>query len=790
MKRLVLAGLLTALAASARAQTPAPPPVPAATPSPAATPTPAPVANANDFFSGEADLGLIQKNVDTISSKFLEYRDIPNGIVVPFFRLNGQKDGLRYDFAGQFVQQADQRYLLRVEKDWFRLDGDYNDIPHRFGNGGRTLEQRTGNGVYQISDTLQQSFQTAIGAPRSALTYGFLNALVAPSLAASPADVDLALNRERSRLGARFTPGPVDVNVSYYRERRTGDRADAGTSFGFGNVVETPEPVGYLTQDIGADAELKGTWGVARAGVHYNWFKNNIPSLSFDNPFRATDSTDASAYQSPGSASTAGPRFGTVALPPDNDTVTGTAGVTLKLGKRSRLGADLAIGRWNQDTTPFIPYSTNTAITAPFAVTDPANLPAQKLDGKVDTTAINAYFNSRPVDQVSFNLRFRRYDFDNKTARISIPGYVRFDAAWEAIPRISVPYGYTNDRLDATVDVDLGKLTIEGGYRRTAMDRTFRETEKTTENTGLVNVDLRPADWFVLRAGYEHGRRGYQGLDIGASEDASQVTPAAPGNVYSIPAGNPAFAAIYASFGCGGAPCNLRFDQAARKSDHVSAQLQASPGSGKATFGLSWNYNKDDYDETRYGLTLLEYNTLTAEVDYSPSGKWTVYGFYTWERTSDDLRGRQSGATVSASPLDDWTSNVEDKINSLGAGATLTFVPEKWSANLFARWQKVDGNNALASAAGGAPALARVALGGVQSIPAYDDTTITSVNAELRYQLRKAWSLSLGGWYEKYDVADAQTTGLVNYVPGSFFLAANDGPYRAWWGYLKLSYRW
>jgi hypothetical protein len=181
---------------------------------------------------------------------------------------------------------------------------------------------------------------------------------------------------------------------------------------------------------------------------------------------------------------------------------------------------------------------------------------------------------------------------------------------------------------------------------------------------------------------------------------------------------------------------------------------------------------------------------VTAEVDYSPSGKWSVYGFYTWEKTNDDLRGRQSGATISANPLDDWSSNVEDKINSFGAGATLTFVPEKWSANLFARWQKVDGNNALAAPAGGVPANGRVAVGGVRSIPAYDDTKITGVNAELRYQLRKAWAFTLGGWFEKYDVADAQTTGLVNYIPGSFFLAANDGPYRAWWGYLKLSYRW
>jgi MtrB/PioB family decaheme-associated outer membrane protein len=744
---------------------------------------------AEDFFSGAADLSLIQKDVDTISSKFLEYRAIPNGLALPFFRLDGQKDGFRYDLAGQFLQQSDQRYLLRLEKDSFRLDGDYNTIPHRFGNGGKTLEQRTGDGVFQISDTLQQTFQTIIGPPSSSITYAFLNKLVTPSLNAAPADLDLMLDRERSRLGARFTPGALDLRVGYYRERRTGDRANAGTSFGFGNVVETPEPLGYLTQDIGADAEWKGSWGVARAGVHYNWFKNNITSTAFDNPFRAVDSTDGSAYTAPGSSSTGGPRYGLVSLPPDNDAVTGTAGVTFKVGKKSRAGADMALGYWSQDSTGFIPYTTNTAITNPFDATDPSRLPAPRLAGKIDTTSFNAYFNSRPADHVSLNLRFRRYDLDNKTTRLSFPGYVRFDAVWEAIPRISVPYGYTNDQLDASVSYDFGKATVEGGYRWTARDRTFRETEKTTENAGLVKVDFRPNDWFLLHAGYERASRGYSGLEIQRSEEASFQAPGAPTNLLAIPSNDPAFAATYQSLGCGGAPCNIRYDQAARKSDRVTAQVQASPGSGKATFGLAWNYNKDDYNETVYGLTLFKYNTITADFDYSPSGKWSLYAFYSWEQINDDLRGRQSGSTVSAIPLDDWTSNVEDKINSIGAGATLNFVPDKWSASLFLRWQKVDGNNAIAAPPGGAPANARTQYGGVQSIPAYDDTKIAGVNAELKYQLRRAWAFALGGWFEKYEVNDAQTTGSINYAPGSFFLAINDGNYRAWWGYLKMSYR-
>ncbi len=750
----------------------------------------APPAVANDFFSGRVELGLIQKDVDTISSKFLEYRDIPNGIVLPYFRLNGEKEGLRYDFAGQFLQQTDQRFRLRVEKGWFRLDGDYNTIPHRFGNGGRTLEQVTSEGVFRISPALQAANQTIIGPPSSRINYTFLNNLVTPSLNASAPDVDLVLDRERSRLVASARPGDVDVKLAYFRERRTGDRAAAGTAFGFSNVVETPEPVGYLTQDVGADAELAGDWGVARAGVHYNWFRNNILGLAFDNPFRATDSTDPSAYQAPGSASTGGPVRGLVALPPDNEAVTGTAAATVKIGKKSRVGADVAIGRWTQDSTNFIPYTTNTAITSPFNATDPSRLPAQRLDGAIDTTALNAYFNTRPTDHLSVNLRFRRYDLENKTARLSLPGYVRFDAVWEDIPRISVPYSYANDRFDAIVGFDWSKVSIEGGYRWTANDRTFRETDKTSENTLVASLNLRPNDWLVVRASYEHGDRSYEGLEIERSEEASFQIHGTPVNVYAIPDHDPALAATYNSFQCGSAPCNIRYDQAPKKSDRFIALAQASPGSGKTTFALSWNYNKDDYDETRYGLNLFKYNTVTAQIDYTPSEKWSVYGFYTWEQLNDDLRGRQSGASISSNPLDDWTSVVDDKTNSFGAGGTLSFVPEKWTATFFARWQKTNGNNDLDAPVGGAPYNARTSVGGVRDIPAYDDTEILGMNAELRYQFRKAWAVALGGWFEDYTSDDAQTTGIVNYAPGSFFLAANDGSYRAWWGYVRLSYRW
>jgi MtrB/PioB family decaheme-associated outer membrane protein len=757
-------------------------------------------AASDDYNTGEVNLGAVQTDSDTLSSKFLEYRDIPNGITAPYFRFEGRKGDFKYDFRGQNVQQRDQRYGLFLEKDKLRLKGDYNQIPHRFGNNGRTLLEETSEGVWRMSDTLQRSFQTTLEAtsPRTQINYLFLNNLVSPSLA-SANRVDLRLQRERGNLAFSVKPNEdVDVRVTYFRERRVGDRAASGTAFGFGNVVELPETVYYLTQDVGADAQYAATWGVVRAGLRYNWFRNRVTTFAWDNPFRFTNSTDASAYTAPGAGSIGGPAFSVMALPPDSEAWTGSAGATFKLPSRTRLAVDAVLGRWTQNTTPFIAYTTNTSILGEdaaggtFPGTDAGRLPAGRLDGDVNTTSLSASLSSRPADKLSVTARFRSYELDNQTGRIAFPGYVRFDAVWEEIPRISVPYGYKNDRFDATVGYDFDPVTLEGGFRHTRFDRTFRETEQTRENAFSVAAVVRGGDWARLRASYERAERDYEGLEIELSEEASFQRPGAPANVLAIPppSENPAFAATYASLCGSGAVCNLRFDQAKKDSDRIGATLDLTPGDGKFGVNLGYVRTKDDYKETRYGLTEASFDSVSAQVDFTPTERASLWAFYNYEKMVNAQRGRQSGATVSANPLDDWTSDVADKADTFGVGGDFTLKPETWFLKVWGQYQKVDGLNDLFAAPGGAPAAARTAVGGVQDISLYDDTKLATVYGELKYQFAKAWALALGGFFEDYEIKDSNTKGLLNYVPGSFFLAAVDDDYQATAVFLRLTYNW
>jgi Putative outer membrane beta-barrel porin, MtrB/PioB len=441
-------------------------------------------------------------------------------------------------------------------------------------------------------------------------------------------------------------------------------------------------------------------------------------------------------------------------------------GATFKPPNRSRLSADVALGSWRQNETPFIPFTTNTSIQTP-------PLPASKLDGKIDTTSISAFFTSQLADNFRINARFRRYDLDNKTPRLRFEeGYVRFDAVLEEIPRISVPYGYTNSRFEASASYDFGKVTLEGGYNYVKMDRTFRETEQTTDNGFVVKADVRGSEWVLLRGSFEHFKRDFDAYDTEASEEASFLDPGAPANQLIL----------------------RRYDQAKKDVNRFGASVQITPPSGKAAVILSYFRTKDDYNkdpvlnhltgqsESPLGLLDATYDSFSAEVDFTPNERATFYAFYSHERNDNFQAGRQSGGSLSTNPLDGWTASVEDKIDSVGGGGNFILVPDKWNLDIFGRYQKVDGNNDLFSPPGGSPDTAT-------SIPLYDDTKIVTFSAQITYQIATAWALSVGGLFEDYEIRDAQTGGILNYMPGSFFLAANDGDYQAKVGYLQLRYR-
>ncbi len=769
---------------------------------------PALADEASDFSTGTVTFGLQQRDVDTVSSKFYEYRSIPDGGVAPYFSFKGKKGDFRWDLFGRDVTQGDQRYYGTAEGKSWQFHADFTGVPHSFGNDGKSILNIDEPNEWRFSDTLQSIYQAQLIPAQAArrIDYdckprpGFvppanclsLFAMVSPTLDSHPADIDIKLQRDRTNLSFSLTPGAgnFDVGVTYFHEKRTGSRTNNGTSFGFGNVVETYDPIRYITQDLGVNATFQGDWGNAFAAFDYNDFTDKWDTFLWENPFRATDSTDASAYQSPSNTSVNGPVFGRYALPPSNQAWAFKGGTTLHLSPKTRLTADGQVGRWTQNEQPFIPFTTNTSIRIPDGrdATNPANLPAHNLDGQIDVLALNGFFTTGLGSKLRLNARYRFYENENKTPRIRFEeGYVRFDAAWEDIPRITVPNGFKSNLFDVFATFDLGsRFDLEAGWRWQKVERAYRETEHTTENTLRVAADFGVGGGFTARGIYEHGTRDFDAYNPAEAEEHSFLVPGDPANQTVL----------------------RRYDQAKRDRDRLGLQAQWSGGKFNLSAGYFWN--RDQYDDTpvscnadfngivgdsaRFctggvstplGLMEAKYKTFSLDADFSPNDKVDIYAFYSREDISDYQTGRQSGATVTFDPTFNWDSNVDDKVNSIGAGADFTLVPDKWFLYVFYRYQKVDGNNAFTAGPGTRPPT----TGPVENIPNYDDTEINHFAGRVKWQFASAWAATLGGWWEKYVYVDSQTGQVLYYMPASFFLNPVNGDYNGWVGYLNLTYK-
>src|SRR5690349_9398865 len=114
------------------------------------------------FHLEQFDLGALFTDVDSNSSKYEEYRDRREGVIVPGLALSGQtKDGKHvFELLGRDITRDDGRWTLGLAKPGcVALNIDFNQIVHRFGNDGTLLHGYTAPGVYSLSDSLQAANQ-------------------------------------------------------------------------------------------------------------------------------------------------------------------------------------------------------------------------------------------------------------------------------------------------------------------------------------------------------------------------------------------------------------------------------------------------------------------------------------------------------------------------------------------------------------------------------------------------------------------------------------------------------
>jgi hypothetical protein len=372
-----------------------------------------------------------------------------------------------------------------------------------------------------MNATLRKALGDAVDAtlPTTARTYPFYVNLLQPTID-SVGYVDLYGERKTGNVGFDL---PFGLSFTYLREVKDGHRgASAGDILGtVSPVIDVPEPMDELTQDFGFRWAYNFKIGNAYASFNRNIYNDRVDALVVDNPFRATDLAYSSASVPGGPGQV---RFSTA---PDNEANRTAFGGQIKLPLHTRVSADLAFQQMTQDAA-FLPFTINSAIFTPAGVpaTNLTALPQQSLDGKIDTTTFNVSFVSRPISPLSIRMRYRSYDLENKTTPISWLGGSTSgspDRSWSPTSASAdAPYGYatanlydsSSKRFDAQVGFDVGPLTLEGGYRFTKLERTYREATSGDENGYSLAAVFHAWDWVGFRGMFEQVDRSAEGETV------------------------------------------------------------------------------------------------------------------------------------------------------------------------------------------------------------------------------------------------------------------------------------
>ena len=452
-------------------------------------PKPSAVATPDIPLVNQIDLGIRGTvfGTDSDQARYQRYRDVRDGGTLDRLRVYKDTDAFRYSLQADHVGYRDQRFSASyMNYGKVKASFEWNQIPLFYSQDTRTLYDTSTPGQLTLNDSVQSGIQNK--------TLTLADALGGASV------FDLRTRRDVASFALTYSATPnVDVNVNFKNTQKTGGYPWGG-SFGISGAIATelPVPVDHRTTDFGTNLEYANDHGYARLGYDGSFFRNNVTTLTWDNPSRITDSA------------TLGPAQGRMALWPNTEMNTVSAAGGLNLPGRSHATAFLSVASMTNNN-PLLPYTINSALVSPA-------LDRPNSDVSARVTAMNYALTSRPVSMLWFSARYRQYEFDNRTVPFNVTNGVNYDTAIVALNKESEPFGSTRHTFDADASfTPVMYVGFRAGYTREEIDRTYRIVEKTTEDIARASVDLTGLSWLTVRGVFEHSKRvGLAGRSAGA----------------------------------------------------------------------------------------------------------------------------------------------------------------------------------------------------------------------------------------------------------------------------------
>ncbi len=469
-------------------------------------------------------------------AKFYEYKTEKPGPFGDFNFATGSANGLyQFDAWGYnpgYSDQAYDGYFTKAGEHY--LDFHWDQTPHVYSTSASTLFVTNGNALTLANPNLPGLLYNAgvVGYPSAGanlVTKGnALNTVINQNLLPT----DIGIRRDTASVDYRYTPNDNwDIKANYSNMRRTGSQVDGVlfTATNSGSRVDVAKPIADTTQNFGVNGEYIGVtpWGTrfnAMAGYNGSVYTDDFNNYTVQNPFCFNPGGGAvTALNCTTLGAPAGP-FAMMSTPPSNamNAGTGTIGVDLPLNSRYMGTVTYSANTQNAQFNPFSinPTLNNAGTAFVNLVTGPAtalsSLPAQSLNGQVNTLLVNNVLTTQWNPQLKTKVGYRYYNIDNQTPQLTIQDWALTDALAVSTNPTYTRYAPNHPLLTAYTKQDgvaevtwrpVTSVNIGSAYNYERYDFTRYDASSTNENTGKVYADWKPEKWLTFRSSANYGER-------------------------------------------------------------------------------------------------------------------------------------------------------------------------------------------------------------------------------------------------------------------------------------------
>lgn len=607
----------------------------------------------------EGDVENLERNSDGLD----------DNIFIELLKLTGESGRKYYLLEGRDLGQRDQSLdlsagiygKLKVKASWNEQFRNYTN--------GVSLGTQVQPNYWGVVDATQALLESAF-VPQNTNPTPSEQAILLDLLANAPM-VPLQQKRQTGKMSAEFALLPtLHVRAGFTHEDRNGLKAVSNGSYsrsttgataigGLGENfrlygLEFPMPIDYETSHFNLGADFQVDKWFVDFGFDYTKFDNNVDSISFDNPLLLTSRSGVG-----------GASIRQMDLAPDYESTAFslTAGFR-DLPLHSQLTATYSNDKVIQNDA-FLPYAANPAL-----LDDAGQLvaalprPQADLQGDVNTQLFNVVLSSRPIQPLSINVRFNRYDYSNDSDAITWDGWAAVgESSWrdyDGSNPLQLPYRnrvpeYTRTRsgLDATYNFS-SAVRLLGEYIHEKYDRNADRYADNEEDKFRLSLTLLPVDFATLKISASEARRDIDGnyaehLQNGVQEEWEELR---------------------------------MFDQAKRDRSRLDVDADIDVGNNFSV-GLSLSRYEDTYDRDFYGLQ--DFKGFLGAVDFSLilGERFTASAYYNRDTFESNQRNRgksdATGAGAFAVPENDFDTYLEDETDSYGAGFDAILIPERLS---------------------------------------------------------------------------------------------------------------